>query len=909
MIRLPRSLCVVALLVTCGALLVSTAEAQQRNRARNASEDEARQQEIRRLVAEGMTEALETKLRGDNSPDALRAIAEAYVNRAVQQRDDAKRQAAFEIAEQRYRAWINKLELMDGDPRQVGLEVARARTQLGGMIVGRWASADLDQYEFTAGRSYNRDRLTGLLRRACKEFDQAADAVEPLFELIEGGERDAQEEMLALGLFESVQRLKLDIDFSGGWANLYLGMISPEGSRERTSRLGNAQKMFQYLADSERAGSMAAQVYLGLGLTLREQSRSDDAIRYLEEVVKAENPVLAAQGRYELARTQMAANRFEEARLTLRPLAEKDPERLPLAERATRFYVNLAKLWDANSYLVESASLRSAALDSAAVKRKAERLAEQGLVAMYRLADNGGAWGDVVQLFVSDYIKPQTDPAKLSALELLFTARHLMRREDFKAARDRLEVAAKKQDLSDPLKAQVLYELGACQYRATELITAASTFETLAFTLPQTEQASKAAEFAFQLWAQVAEQTREPRYYLRLANCLDKLIETFPQHPRRLEALWSEPVALQAAGDYERAIPAFARVPKESGYWEEARFRRLVCLRLALENKRGALAPAEFADQARRAATQLLQYADEADGRATRSVDPLRVRGFAAAARVNAAELLVSEGVGDYQRALDVLEPFERQQPGSPLLPRVLATRIAALRGLGKIDDAAKVVARFIEKVPPEKSGGVLLILAQGMQEEVEQRLERGDTEAARKLARQSLDTFAELERWVKADVRRAEFADAVLFGQAQMRYLAGELEPARAAVADLLTREPESGAYHWLEAQILSAQVEALASDADAGKGADLLRTAQSAWSRLLRDPKLFEQAPRRYWQARYEYLKLALREGKQEEVGKAIRQERIWHPELGGEPWKSRLEDLERAAERSPEPTSQPA
>jgi hypothetical protein len=68
-----------------------------------------------------------------------------------------------------------------------------------------------------------------------------------------------------------------------------------------------------------------------------------------------------------------------------------------------------------------------------------------------------------------------------------------------------------------------------------------------------------------------------------------------------------------------------------------------------------------------------------------------------------------------------------------------------------------------------------------------------------------------------------------------------------------------------------------------------------------MLRDPALRSAAPERYWEARYHYLELMLRGGEAAAVENAIRQERVWYPELGGRGWEAKLNALyERAVEQ---------
>jgi hypothetical protein len=137
------------------------------------------------------------------------------------------------------------------------------------------------------------------------------------------------------------------------------------------------------------------------------------------------------------------------------------------------------------------------------------------------------------------------------------------------------------------------------------------------------------------------------------------------------------------------------------------------------------------------------------------------------------------------------------------------------------------------------------------------------------------------------------------------MQYLARQYEPAQELTAQLLQKDPRNGDYQRLNALILAA---ALSADAPPER----IAKARDAWGTMLRDPGLRSTAPERYWEARYHYLALMLRGGAAEEVEKAIRQERIWYPDLGGVGWKEKFDELHhRAAEQSrrDDATSKPA
>ncbi len=856
--------------------------------------------DIERMVRDGMVEALQSRFRGGRTPDELRLLALAQANQAARIADDRRRHAAFQAAETRYLAWISAVERDRAAERpQRRVSAAAARVACAGMILSRWTAVDLDEFEITAGKRGNTPRLLDLLLKARQVYEQAAEGIQPLGEGLADSDREraaqVEEQYLALGIYDTILRLRLDIRFNLAWANLYIGIVNPTNAERRTASLRAAERGFQELVDADQTGETAARCLLGLAMTLREQGRYEGAERHFGAALAAAGSgTLAAQIRYERARGEIGNGQFEEARLTLRPLVEKDPDALEPGDQPARFYVNLAHLWDANSYLLEALRLRQTAQQSPAGKAillRADRLREIGLQKMNRLGVRGGSWPALTQLFVSDAIDSNADVKTLSPAELLFLARQYSGEERYRHALLRLEEAASRKGLPPALAAEILFESAVCHYRCRETREAAELFERMAREHKNHPKAVQAVSYAYQLWASIADQTERREDYLHLADVLLNLLQSFPEHEQRIVAMWWLPVALQAGGRYREAIEHFGNVPPDSPRWDEAQYRRALCRRLLFDVERATLSPAQLLAQAARVTSELKSYARQAYQQADQASDPDAVRGWSGAALISAAEVHASAGIEQYQRALDLLEDFEQRYRDGNRVGRVLAVRINAYRGLQRYGEAARVVERFLQTVSPEGAGGTLAVVARGTQEEVE-RLERaGDGDGARKLAVQAIPIFEQLESWVQADPNRGKYSDAVNYGLARMQYFAGRYERARELITSLLEKDPRDGSYQRLNALVLTA---ALVEDASQAQIAE----AQEAWGAMLRDPTLRAAVPERYWEARYHYLDLRLREGRAAEVENIIRQDRVWYPDLGGGLWEVNLNELyERA------------
>jgi TolA-binding protein len=872
------------------------------------AQDEPREvpPDIQRMVRDGMASALEARLRGSRKPEDLHLLAQAYANQAAQLRDATQRQHAFEEAQHRYQDWIAALEhTFWSEPAKRDVDVAAARVELAGVILSKWAARKLDEFELTAGRRGDREQLASLLQTAREEYDRALALIEPLAAALDPRE----DEFFALGIYDAIRRLQLDTNFNLGWTALYQGVVAPEESRRRAEMLRLAERKFQDLLGSGRVGEMGPRCHLGLAMAQRGQQRYTEAERNFRAALpEGIDAAPAAQVRYELARCQIESRKFEEARITLRPLLEEDEAKPSPQEDPAHFYVNLARIWEANSYLIEADMLRRSAENSPALKAirlRARRVSDTGLGKMNTLAARGGAWPALVQLYVEAHIQTTADPKTQSPLELLFAARFHAEHKRHRQAEQSLEEALTRKDLSTGLIGQLLFELGTCRYHRRDLPAAAGTFERLASECKTDAKAPQAAIFAYQLRAQIAEESKRPQDYRRLADTLLTLLRNYPQQAKQVEAAWWLPVALQAAGGYDEAAQQFAKVPAASRHWEEAQYRRQLCQRLACEAARGSLGQQEYLARARLVASELTGYARQAYERAPSAPDAEQVRHWSAAGVVNAAEMLVSAGLEQYEQALELTDSFEQRYADSDLLGRVLAVRIRARHGLRQFDQAANLLEQYLQAVPAEKAGGVLAGLAQGMQEEVERLREQGQDEAARSLAGAAVTTFEQLDRWCRGGLEHPtgkmpapppENIAAVSYGLARMYYVAGRLDEAARVAGDLLEKDPRNGNCRRLHALILDAQLGGSPS-------ADRIRHAKDAWAALLKDPTLRARAPEHYWEARYHWLALLLREGHAADVAKAIQQDRVWNPNLGGPPWQEKLEALhQQAAEQAP-------
>jgi hypothetical protein len=875
--------------------------------------------EVAQAVRAGTPEVLATRFGETGQSNECHLLAQAYANKARRVTNATERAKACELSAEWYEKWISATERAargDASPR-AALEQAAARLEYGGMVMNLQSAGELDRFEITAGQQGDRGKLLAWLGTARIQCRRAGLLLEPLYDAL--GKRE--DEFLVAGIYDSIVQMKLNADFNDAWAGCYCALLDGHDEQARREALSNAELGFRSILESGRAGQMRGRCRLGMAIVQRELRRFGEAERNFAAALRANPaPLEAAQIRYEQARCHMAEGNFAEARTALRPLlelaaAEPSPER-----RAVQFYVNLARLWDANSYLLEARALESEAggADPLSLRRRAQKVRATGLRKFEVMAARGGPWPALVQLYVAAGIDLNADPQRLSPAELLYTARQLASDGQLDQARQRLEAALARpemkqlkpvqqavggspagsaSDIADQrqVAGRLLFELAKCYYRLNRPVDSARTFDRLARELRSHELAPQAATFAYQLWAEIAQASRVRGDYERLADTLLNLVQHFPDHPQREQATWLLPVAWQAAGHYSAAADEFAKVPRASRYREEAQCRERICRRLALEQRRAELSPDELHKQARVLADELLRYAEQALGRASAAPgDADQIRNWSAEARVNAAELLVSEGLEDYRAALAALKKFEDTYGQKERMGRVLAVRIRALRGLKRFDEAARILGQYLDSVPADQSGPILNMLTRGMQEEVERLSQEGKQAAARRLATESLPAFEQLEGWARRDASRAAAIAPIALARAGMLYTAGELSDARALLSDVLRDDAQNGNAQRLLALVLTEQLPPTEATVDSAQ----LKAALEAWAALLKDPGLRQRSPERYWEARYNWLALLLRQGQAAEVEQAITQEQVWYPDLGGAEWREKLLKLQEQA-----------
>lgn len=855
--------------------------------------DERADAEIQRMVDAGMAEALDSRWSGGSSPAEWRMLSQAYANLAQRSEDAAARARAFQKATMVCERWVAGTAARQRRGSVEVIELARAHLEYGHLLLGRQAAPLLDEFEMSAGQRGDLAGILRLLDAAADHYRRAHQVVSPLVEQALA----RADEMQIEGTYQAIQQIALDSQFNLGWSMYYQSILQPPTARELARlQLQAAEIAFQGVRGSGD-GSSFADCDLGMALVRRGQGRYDEAQRELRRILNADPPpapALAGQTQFELARCQLESGAFDEARKSLSLLAGRDPARLAGEESPLRYYIHLARLWVGRSYFLEAQHVSRTALASTETTARCARLRDAGAGQFSQLREQGGPWPTLVNLHLAACIDRNSPITALSALELVTTGQLLLDEDRASLARERLQAALARSDCSDDVHFTALMSLGRCDEAQRQPQAAARSFLQAALQHPRHRQAADAAKRAYRLLADQAEQSRKREDFETLSEALQSLQRAMPDHPELKALSWPMAVAFERAGRFVDAAKAYGAVPAADPLAAEARFRQALCAKLLAQAQGGALPEKEQRTRLREAADRLEQFARSA-ARGERDDSAARAgRAWSGDALLQAAEIYSQPPMNDSAAAVRVLEHFDQNYPSHPLLGAALGLLIRANRSLGRLDEANSLVDAFLARAPAEQVPAVLADLAEAQLQEIERLCADHDESAAKRRAADGVATFAQLEQALSRLSATQSARDAVLFGKAQMLYFAGDSAAAAALLADLRKRRPNDGNYSRLYARILTAQ-----TPADAGPAA--LQAARDAWGVLLANSNLLEQAPDLYWESRYHWLQWSLRLGQASDVEKAIRNDRAWHPELGGPTWKPRLEALHELAAKA--------
>ncbi|MCZ6815541.1 MAG: tetratricopeptide repeat protein, partial [Planctomycetota bacterium] len=809
------------------------------------------------LVERGMPELVERLLQKRPAMHRVHA-ARAAVNAGLGASGAAERERFFDLASRYYR---DVLRLGEDETWLIGVRrrfrLAEWHVEFGDLILRQRAAPDLDRFEITSGLDFDRKGLQTELREAHESFRRASAL---LARLVDGMQSD-DEIYLLLGIAGRIPRLARQCGLNGAWTSLYLGTLGEPDDADRDDLLESSLHNLDGLARSEREPARKYNALLGAGLALRELGRLDEAGAAFKRVRDSTAPLtVTARARYEMARVLIRQGRFEGARAWLAKLAAIPERRLTGEDSGAAFYVRLAPLIAAYSFMRQADAADGPA-------RKDAR--ESALRAFGSIADRGSYWSDIVAIYLDAMAGGRRDLADRNAAELRFEARRAMDGKRYgEAIRVLRALLDQEGEGSIESRDEARFNLAVCFFQSGDVRLAALAFlsEAHSTTSPQARQA---AEYAFRCWRRLAAESKGVDDSRRLSEAAAVLAERFADHPLASEAVWLAAVALENAGDYEAAKSAYDSVPTASaGYWS-ARRNGIRCLnRFNSAAAESAAGDSPDALRAQAGAWGRLATDLEAAGDAALPKEMDR-QTWIDDARLNAAALLASPVVGDFKQSLKVLESL-------PDSAGVLSLRIRCYRHSGDLKRANAVLGDFLEKAPGSEAGGVLMDLASAMEDEVERLRSRGLRSEAENMAVEMVELMRRLLDWVASQPDRRRHAQVAKFGLAKALVAAGRDDEAVELLDRLLQEAPRNGNYLHLAAR-LHERLSAGTSSESTASSAD---RAESLWARLLSDAKLRDAWPDVYWEARFRWLSHQLRRKRAAEVVRGIESERAWFP-----------------------------
>jgi len=361
------------------------------------------------------------------------------------------------------------------------------------------------------------------------------------------------------------------------------------------------------------------------------------------------------------------------------------------------------------------------------------------------------------------------------------------------------------------------------------------------------------------------------------------LFETYPtSEAADDERLSFAAGVLMPAGEYEEAIEQLDRVPTGHRDFFAAAAERLVAMTRLARGLGDADAAGGAWDRLAASAQRVANDVRSADGN-EEGLDRARLEAEVALARADAR-------AGRVEAGLDRLSPPAREEALALMLRRG-EVRVELLLGAERYDDASEAAVALLEQ-----HGGAAAGAVDGVLTRVEERVEALRAEAAEALAP---------SRRAQLEERAMGMAEsAVALSDGLRRWAEGQgFAPERVVAFDLAYARALRRAGRAGEAVgVLDALPEAFLNDVSViSETADALREAGGE-ENLAEAVELYdlligglgEPFPPEWWNAWVGRLLIQEQRGDGSSVATRVRQLRFTDPNLGGEPYKSRLEAL---------------
>jgi tetratricopeptide (TPR) repeat protein len=796
-------------------------------------------------------------------------IARAYSRCATDDPDPAFRERCAGRAAEYYEkvlALAHDPKWFRGDRRR--FDIAQWQAERADLIIRLQAAADLDRFEITSGLDFDRARLAKRLGEA-REAHAASQSI--LEELLMGLRTD-EERFMMLGLTDRLTRLAQQRELAAAWTEVYAGMTAERSDPQRGPALARALTGFDNAARTAGDPATKYNSLIGAGIALREAGRPEEALAALDRVIASTaGAATIARARYEKVRTLLASGRFEAARTQAEAVAAMDGKSKKGLDPGAVFYVRLAPLLSAYSLALHSQARGENSPES-------QRLMNAALAAFDALSQQGGPWPEIVRVYLRSFEDRPKDPDSLSDAALRGEARRAMTEEKYEDALKLLRILVHRTTLKKE-SAEDRFNLAVCYFRTGRIRPAAEEFAALA-ELPGGELSERSAEHAYRCYRQLVLQTRDKETSTRLAYAADVLASRFPGNALATEAVWASGLAFEESGDLPSAIRAYGKIGAGAPSYWNALLGAARCRQALYAGLSGAASPTERQRAAREACGAWRHLARELadapdDGRA-----PPNPRDWIAEARISAAAIMLSDELREYKEALELLAAV-------PPSVEALRLKVAAMRALGDVDGAKKTVDELVKHATDAEVGPALLSLAVDLEARAARLQQMGRAQDAQAAAAEAVPTFQQLLDWLSRRPGREKEIAAARISLGSLLKQAGRLDEAIATLGACMDADPSNG-----ECVRLAALLHEESARTTSGLAqSTALDSAEELWGRLLLDSHLRDNAPAKYWEARYFWLSHQLRRGRAGEVLKGIETEQAWYPELGGPPWQGRL------------------
>ncbi|MCG8406049.1 MAG: tetratricopeptide repeat protein [Phycisphaerales bacterium] len=848
------------------------------------------------LIQRGMPELVEMLL-VDYPPIHRVFVARAYAKAGIDEKSPDHGESFFAKAAEEYRKIIGlarRADWLRGERRR--FKLTAWRVEFGDMILRHWIVPELDRFEITSGQDFDREKVFRLLEEAYSSYIEAGEMLKDL----DIGLRTDEERYLLLGIADKITALLAQQELNVAWAGLYLGMMSPDDAPERWRHFNRSLSAFDLISHAAQDSNRKYNALLGAGIALRELRRFDEAVSVFDRIFDSTaSRALTTRASYEKARTLILADRFDLARRELDRLALQPTRRLGRNEAGALFYVRLAPLIHAYTYI------RQAQVSNGPEDRRKE-YQQKAKSELNELYERGEPWSSMARIYLDAMIGKKRDLEELTGTELAMTAAGMMAKQEYKQAIRAWKLLLQQDDAKQQHH-KARFNLGVCFFQTGELRAAAEVFLSEAKTQSRSTITEKTFEYAYRCWRELAASAKSREDYLKLAEASALLAKELPGHRLAEEASWVAALALEEAGEYLEARVAYGRVPRPSvNYWP-ARRNMARCWQRLYEALPTDATASHRQRNARRVADAWLKLAEglaalgdsKSAGSGERpkgkdedfrspAVDAEVRATWINEARLAAAAVMASEDLREYEACQSLLDQMPRSA-------RVLGLHIRCLQGKGDIKQANRVLEGYLKQDSGAELGSVLVGLAAEMELEIQRLRQEGRRGEAKRMAIETIPTIRHLLDWVQARPKQKKHLSIVRFSLIKTLVQAEEYEEATGQLDALITENPKNGTYIRTAALL---QEDIAKSGAVSVRGG-ALDQAESLWAKLLTDPSLRTTAPAHYWEARYHWLKHQLRHGHAAAVVKGIESEKAWRPDLGGPPWQGRLLDLAEQAQ----------